>query len=68
MQGKGIEIGLGERGMTIGEYIKLTDIETYKKLIKLCKPKKKIELGDSIENLMSHSSYKRIGRRVRQIK
>lgn len=56
--------------MTIGEYIKLTDIETYKKLIKLCKnkPKKKIELGDSIENLMSNRSYKRIGRRVRQIK
>ena len=54
--------------MTIGEYIKHTDIETYKKLIKLCKPKKEIELGDSIENLMSHSSYKRIGRRVRQIK
>ncbi len=54
--------------MTIGEYIKLTDIETYKKLIKLYKPKKEIELGDSIENLMSHSSYKRIGRRVRQIK
>lgn len=54
--------------MTIGEYIKLTDIETYKKLTKLYKPKKEIELGDSIENLMSHSSYKRIGRRVRQIK
>jgi len=54
--------------MTVGEYIKLTDIETYKKLIKLYKPKKEIELGDSIENLMSHSSYKRIGRRVRQIK
>ncbi len=54
--------------MTIGEYLKLTDIEIYIKLIKLYKPKKEIKLGDSIENLMSHSSYKRIGRRVRQIK
>ena len=57
--------------MTIGEYIKLTDIETYRELkrrFKISKPKKKIELGDSIENLMSNRSYKRIGRRVRQIK
>ena len=56
--------------MTIGEYIKLTNIETYKKLIKLCKskPKKEIELGCSVEELMSSRSYKKIGRRVRQIK
>jgi len=54
--------------MTIGEYIKLTDIETYEKLIKLYKPKKKIELGCSVEELMSSRSYKKIGRRVRQIK
>lgn len=55
--------------MTIGEYIKLTDIETYRKLIKLCKdrPKKKIELGDRPENLMKHRSYRRIGRRIRQV-
>ncbi len=54
--------------MTIGEYIKLTDIETYKKLIKLCKnkPKKEIELGDSIENLMKADSYRREGRRIKQ--
>ena len=54
--------------MTIGEYIKLTDIETYKKLIKLCKnkPKKEIELGDSIENLMKADSYRREGRRIVQ--
>jgi hypothetical protein len=51
--------------MTIGEYIKLTDIETYKKLIKLYKPKK-IELGDSIERLMQHDSYRREGRRIKQ--
>lgn len=52
--------------MTIGEYIKLTDIETYKKLIKLYKPKKEIELGDSIENLMKSNSYRREGRRIVQ--
>ncbi len=54
--------------MTIGEYIKLTDIETYKKLIKLCKPKKKIELGCSVEELMKANSYKKVGRRIRQIR
>jgi hypothetical protein len=54
--------------MTIGEYIKATDIKTYNKLLKLCdyKVKKPIVLGDSIENLMKHDSYKRVGRRVRQ--
>lgn len=54
--------------MTIGEYTQSKDIETYRKLMKLCnfKPKPIIQLGDSIENLMSHDSYKRIGRRVRQ--
>ncbi len=54
--------------MTIGEYIKATDIKTYNKLLKLCdfKVKKPIILGDSIENLMKHDSYKRVGRRIRQ--
>ncbi len=54
--------------MTIGEYIQATDIKTYNKLLKLCnsKPKKPISLGDSIENLMKHDSYRRVGRRVRQ--
>jgi hypothetical protein len=54
--------------MTIGEYIKATDRNTYDKLLKLCdfKAKKPIVLGDSIESLMSHDSYKRVGRRVRQ--
>ncbi len=56
--------------MTIGEYIKLTDIETYKKLIKLCKikPKKEIELGDRPENLMKHDAYKRVRGALRQIR
>jgi hypothetical protein len=54
--------------MTIGEYIKATDRNTYDKLLKLCdfKIKKPIALGDSVENLMKHDSYKRVGRRVRQ--
>lgn len=30
--------------------------------------KKRIKLGDRPENLMKHRSYKRIGRRIRQIK
>ena len=58
--------------MTIGEYIKLTDIETYNKLKKLCrliidKPRK-IELGDKPENLMKHDAYKRVRGALRQIK
>lgn len=49
--------------MTIGQYIKHTDIETYKKLLRFCKvnkPKKEIKLGDSAENLMKHDSHKRV--------
>ena len=56
--------------MTIGQYIKLTDIETYNKLKNLCKlnvdKPKKIELGDKPENLMKHDSYIRSGRRIKQ--
>ena len=56
--------------MTIEQYIKLTDIETYKKLKKLCKlnidKPKKIKLGDKPENLMKHDSYIRRGRRIKQ--
>ena len=56
--------------MTIEQYIKLTDIETYNKLKKLCKMNidkpKKIELGDKPENLMKHDSYVRRGRRIKQ--
>lgn len=57
--------------MTIGQYIKLTDIETYKRLIKLCsktKDKKEIKLGDSPENLMKANAYKRVNRRIRQVR
>jgi len=58
----------GVHPMTIGEYIQTTDIITYNKLLKLCdfKLKKPISLGDSVENLMRHDSYKRVGRRIRQ--
>lgn len=55
--------------MTIGEYIKQTDRDTYYKLINMFKvkePKKKIKLGDSIENLMKSDSYSRSGRRIKQ--
>lgn len=49
--------------MTIQEYIRLTDIDTYNRLMKLYKINKsprKIELGDKVENLMKHDSYKRV--------
>lgn len=69
MQGKGIEIGLGERKMTIGEIIRYNDIDTYRKLMMIGRRQQnKIKLGDRPENLMKHDSYKRQGRRVRQVK
>ena len=54
--------------MTIGEYLKSTDIYTYYRLINMfkIKEKKEIKLGDSIENLMRSDSYKREGRRIKQ--
>ena len=57
--------------MTIGEYLRLTDIDTYRKLLKMFmvkidKSKKEIRLGDSPERLMQHDSYRREGRRIRQ--
>lgn len=56
--------------LTIGQYIKLTDIDTYNKLIKMCKVKinkpKPIKLGCSVEELMKSDSYSRSGRRVKQ--
>lgn len=52
------------------EIIKFKDIDTYRKLMQIGRRhnKKEIELGDRPENLMKHRSYKRIGRRIRQIK
>lgn len=53
--------------MTIRELIKANDIDTYRRLQKMCKRrKKKIELGDRPERLMGHDSYRREGRRIRQ--
>ncbi|GFN35802.1 hypothetical protein [Tepidimicrobium xylanilyticum] len=56
--------------MTIGERLRLTDINTYNRLIKLFKTEidkpRKIELGDKPENLMKHDSYIRRGRRIKQ--
>ena len=58
--------------MTIGEILKHKDINAYKKLMQLCrkedKPKKSIKLGDSIENLMGHRSYKKVKGRIVQLK
>lgn len=56
--------------MTIGEIIRYKDIDTYIELIKMSRGKvdkpKKIELGDSIKNLMKANSYKKIGGAIRQ--
>ncbi len=58
--------------MAVGDIIKYKDIEIYRKLeqmklgIKQSKKKSKIKLGDSIENLMSHSSYKRVNGALKQ--
>lgn len=55
--------------MTIGELIKANNIDTYRRLQKMCrrkKRKKKIKLGDRPERLMGHDSYRREGRRIRQ--
>lgn len=56
--------------MTIGEIIRYKDIDIYRKLMQIGRrqKKKRIKLGDRPENLMKHRSYKRIGRRIRQIK
>ena len=58
--------------MTIGEYLYIYDRDMYRKLMKIGRKQKKkknnIELGDSIENLMRHDSYRRQGRRIRQTK
>jgi hypothetical protein len=57
--------------VTIGEYIRQTDIDAYNRLMSMFKvkePKKKekINLGDSITNLMKSDSYCRQGRRIKQ--
>lgn len=55
--------------MTIGDILQVNSIDAYKKLMQISKtekPKKKIELGDSVENLMKADSYKREGRRIKQ--
>lgn len=54
----------------ISTQIKHKDINTYKRIKDLfaVKEGKGISLGDTPENLMKHSSYKRIKGRVRQVK
>lgn len=68
LQKRRIEIGLGERGMTIGEYLRKNDIDTYRKLMMIGRRQQKIKLGDKPERLMQHDSHKRIGRRIKQTK
>lgn len=56
--------------MTIREIIKVKDINTYRRLQKMCRRKnkaKRIELGDKPERLMRHNSYRREGRRISQV-
>lgn len=61
--------------MTIGEYIKQTDRDTYRRLRNMFKtgrserPKnkrEKIKLGCSVEELMKSDSYKRVGGKIKQ--
>ena len=56
--------------LTIGERLKLTDINTYHKLLKMCKGtpelKKNIELGCSVEELMRADSYVKVSGKVKQ--
>lgn len=50
------------------EIIKFKDIDTYRKLMRIRNKKGKIRLGDKPERLMQHDAYKRVGRRIRQIR
>ena len=54
--------------MTIGDILQANSIETYRRLLQIEKeePKKKIELGDSVENLMSADGHKRVKGTIRQ--
>ena len=54
--------------MTIGEIIRFKDIDTYRKLIKMCSKKIDKPIGDSVENLMKHDAYRKIGGKIRQTK
>lgn len=56
--------------MIIEEYLKKNDIDTYRELknIGRMQKKKDIKLGDRPERLMQHDSYRKQGRRVRQVK
>lgn len=58
--------------MKIEDILRCNDIDTYRRLKRLSeKPIQKpgpIKLGDSVENLMRADSYKRCGRRIRQVK
>lgn len=56
--------------MTIGDRLKQTDRDTYNKLLKMCSKSvgksKAIKLGCSVEELMRHDSFIRVGGRIKQ--
>lgn len=57
---------------TIADRIKYKDEDLYKKLKAMSKADtetkhREVRLGDKTENLMKHDSYKRIGRRIKQV-
>ena len=54
--------------MTIGEILQINSPGIYRRLMQISKvgKSKKIELGDSAENLMKHDSHKRIRGSLRQ--
>ncbi len=58
--------------MTIGEILQINSPGIYNKLKEISKaekPKKKdIKLGDSVENLMSADSHKRVKGTIRQMR
>ncbi len=56
--------------MNIGEIIRFRDIDIYRKLKTMVRrqQKKEIKLGDRPERLMQHDSYRRKGRRIKQVK
>lgn len=54
--------------MKIGEILKRTDIDTYRKLMRIRNKKGKIRLGDKPERLMQHDAYKRVRGALRQIR
>lgn len=58
----------GDNMAIVADYIQKNDLDTYKKMERICGRNKKIQLGDKTKNLMKHDAYKRQGRRIKQVK